>query len=119
MSISVAAVVCTLALNCTYSFVKVIDGDTIGVRSERIRMLEHNAPEIDGKCKKESRLARLSRARLAELIQGKQLIIDRQGRDKYGRTLAKLRVNGADLGSNLASEGLTQVWNGTRKDWCK
>lgn len=49
---------------------------------------------------------------------GQQIVIHRQGTDRYGRTLAALSVNGVDAGDMLVSEGLARTWSGRREAWC-
>ena len=36
--------------------------------------------------------------------------IERQGVDRYGRTLARVTVNGRDVGAYLVSRGLARPW---------
>jgi micrococcal nuclease len=40
-------------------------------------------------------------------------------RDKYGRTLAYVLVDGKDLGNELVSRGLARKWEGRRRSWCR
>ena len=42
----------------------------------------------------------------------------RQGADRYGRTLAAIRVEGHDVGDILVGEGLARTWAGRREPWC-
>lgn len=74
------------ALACT-----VIDGDTLRCEGERVRLLGIDAPEI-GHCRKGRDCApgdgRASKANLERLVRGRQIRIQRMGRDRWGRTLA-------------------------------
>lgn len=72
--------------------VRVIDGDTIWVQGsgpvEKIRLLGIDAPEMNyGKGRPECGAADATRA-LRARIDGRAVILDRRGRDDYGRTLA-------------------------------
>ena len=91
----------------------VVDGDTVWIEREKIRLLDIDAPEMDGKCAAEKALARRSRDRLVELLRARTVTISRDGVDRYGRTLARL----GDVGEQLVREGLAQRW-GDRRGWC-
>jgi micrococcal nuclease len=38
--------------------------------------------------------------------------------DRYGRTIAYVRVDGRDLGETLIADGLARPWRGRREPWC-
>lgn len=116
--IIVTILLCTF--QCEPAEIRVWDGDSIrlGQSGERIRIFNIDAPEIDGRCPYETDLAQQSKNRLAEMMDGQQLIIRRQGTDRYGRTLAAVSVNGVDAGDVLVSEGLARTWSGRREAWC-
>jgi micrococcal nuclease len=67
--------------------VRVIDGDTIRWGRERIRILNIDAPETEGRarCNAERRLAALATMTLVELVMGERLEIQRNGKDRFGR----------------------------------
>lgn len=92
----------------------VVDGDTIWVDREKIRLLDIDAPEMRGRCARERRLARASRDRLVELLNSRTVAIERVGVDRYGRTLARL----GDVGEVLVKDGLARRW-GDRRGWCE
>lgn len=121
----VLATVCIAAnmFSCQPMHVRVIDGDTIQIRSEKIRFEGIDAPEMKGACEDEVAVANLAKARVIELISGGQVIIERSGRDKFRRTLAKVTVEGQDVGKTLIQEGLARKWERTWKPgldavWC-
>ncbi len=83
-----------------------IDGDTISVNGERIRLLDIDAPEsYQSRCDKELVLGLKAKERLRALLDSGPLRIDRQGHDRYGRTLARVYAGGRDVGQALLSEG--------------
>lgn len=85
----------------------VIDGDTIEVAGERIRLLKIDTPELTKpRCQQEYDLAIKARARLVELLDNKQLTVVPEGKDPYGRTLAYVYANDDDVGDTLLKEGL-------------
>lgn len=95
----------------------VVDGDTIWLHGEKIRLADIDAPEIDGKCPYERELAQRATHRLSQLLSG-PITLRRQGQDKYGRTLAVVVVDGHSVGDQLVSEGLARTWSGRREPWC-
>lgn len=78
------------------------DGDSIRLcTGERIRLLAIDAPELNG-CHPRGRHCApgdpvASRDNLRRLIDGRHLKIERVAKDRYGRTIARVRVNGQDL----------------------
>ncbi|WP_157929491.1 thermonuclease family protein [Phyllobacterium zundukense] len=103
----------------------VIDGDTIWLNREKIRLANIDTPEIGGaKC--ESELARGLEAKpaLKRLLDGKEIQITRGDPktrrmiDQYGRTLALVAVNGKDVGETLIERNLARRWTGRRQPWC-
>lgn len=86
--------------------VEVVDGDTvvveIGGERERLRLVGINAPER-GEC-----LADEAARRLRERVDGRdvELIVDRTDRDRYGRLLRYVELDGADVGGELVRAGL-------------
>lgn len=107
---------------------RVSDGDTIRLCSgERVRLMGIDAPERAGseRCSARSR-ARLAGSRnpswcdhakgyraqveLERLLTNGTVRIERHGQDVYGRTLARVTVNGRDAGEWLISKGLAKPW---------
>lgn len=95
----------------------VVDGDTVWINREKIRLLDIDAPEMDGKCAAERALAVRSRDRLVVLLRGREVRIAREGLDRYGRTLARVGPKGESVGEQLVREGLARRW-GDRRGWC-
>ena len=106
--------------------IRVIDGDTVVIDRETIRILNIDTPEIrDAKCEAERRLGLIAKRRLGELLAGGGGGIhirrgDRGGRmtDRYGRTLAVISVRGDDVGKTMIADGLARPWKGKRQPWC-
>lgn len=96
-----------VALACTLI---AIDGDTLRCGRERIRLLGIDAPELPGHCRRGRKCVDgdpvASRAALAAAIARGPATIERRGRDRYGRTLARVRVNGADLSAHMVRTGM-------------
>jgi micrococcal nuclease len=91
---------------------RVIDGDTAVVLVDlgfyvfitvHLRLFGINAPEMHG----ETRLAgAASKARLQELIEGKDILIESRALDKYGRTVAVVFLNDVSINDQMVKEGL-------------
>lgn len=118
--IVVTMLVCSLS--CEPVDIRVWDGDSFRLgmtrQAEAIRVMNIDAPEIEGKCTYEKDLAQASKARLAEMLEGQTVEIIRDGKDRYGRTLALLKVGDQDIGDQLVAEGLARTWSGRREPWC-
>jgi endonuclease YncB( thermonuclease family) len=104
---------------------RVIDGDTFDLDGERVRIANIDAPELrHGKCDAEKRLARLAKRRLADLLAAGVIAVvpgdpeDGRRRDRYGRLLAIVTLDGADIGAILVEEELARPWTGHREPWC-
>ncbi|WP_082438732.1 MULTISPECIES: thermonuclease family protein [unclassified Sphingomonas] len=91
-----------------------IDGDTLRCDRERIRLLAIDAPELPGHCRRGRRCVPgdpyASTRSLAEMLSGRAEIA-RVARDRYGRTLARVRVNGVDLSDYQLRTGAAQRWH--------
>jgi len=103
----------------------VTDGDTVTIAGERIRIANIDTPEIhEAQCDAELRLGKVAARRLAELLKSGQIDVQvgdpETGRtkDRFGRTLATISVNGRDVGETLIDEGLARPWEGKRRSWC-
>lgn len=96
----------------------VIDGDTVKIGGEVIRISGIDTPEIRGRCDAERRLALVAKRRLADLLDDATPIVIRGKRDRYGRTLATIQINGLDVGAILIAEHLARPWRGKREPWC-
>lgn len=108
-----------LAAAAAVCIATVHDGDSIRpCDGERIRVANIEAPEMPGSPKCECgrngwcdyRLAVQSRDALQALLDSGPVRIDRQGQDAYGRTLARVSVNGQDAGRYLINLGLARQW---------
>lgn len=89
---------------------RVIDGDTIQIGSERIRMEGIDAPESAQICRdargRPWACGDAAARRLSSFIEGATVTCEGRGRDDYGRLIGSCRTQGRDLGEALVSEGL-------------
>lgn len=86
----------------------VLDGDTVVVADERLRLRGIDAPETDQTCFRDGAdypCGREARAELIRLIGGAPLLCDTFGRDAYRRRLAECRAGGRDLNRRMVERG--------------
>lgn len=88
----------------------VIDGDTIEIHGERIRLEGIDAPESRQTCTdRESgdqiRCGQRSALWLADMIGEKPVSCTESGRDRYKRVLAHCTVSGQDIGAAMVKAG--------------
>jgi endonuclease YncB( thermonuclease family) len=92
----------------------VIDGDTIEIHGQRIRLWGVDAPESVQLCRgSDSDLYRCgARAanEIAGFLDGKVVTCEPVDTDRYGRTVARCLTGGADLGEWLVARGLALDW---------
>ena len=99
----------------------VVDGDTIWLGGEKIRIADIDTPETHPpRCAQEARLGEAATRRLRQLLNGGEISvrsIDRD-EDRYGRKLRIVLVNGRSVGDTLVDEGLARRFGGGRRPWC-
>ncbi|MCI5040724.1 thermonuclease family protein [Cognatishimia sp. D5M38] len=99
-----------------------VDGDTAKYRGENYRLVGYDTPETwKPKCGFEKALGEAATERARELVNDARAIdlIVLPGKDKYGRGLARILIQGQDLGDILISEGLARRYvSGKRRSWC-
>jgi endonuclease YncB( thermonuclease family) len=88
--------------------VAVHDGDTVTVladhRALRVRLTEIDAPELG------QPFGKRAKAALSRLCFGKVAALEIQGRDRYGRTLARLKCDGVDANAEQVRHGYAWVF---------
>ena len=105
------------AVNC------VVDGDTIMLGGQRVRLTGYDAPELAGQCEAERRLALLARDALADWLGRGAFALDGGAdppRDPYGRELRAARRDDA-AGQERLAETMIERGLGRRdgsRDWC-
>ena len=99
----------------------VVDGDTIWLNGQNLRLQNYDTPEpYNDICggQAEVALARKASARLLELLNSNPFTVETGRKDRYGRVLATISINGRDVGDILISEGLARRWPDGHEFWC-
>lgn len=100
----------------------VVDGDTVDFEGERIRNSNLDAPEIGSRsrCALERKLGLEARSYAIQLVKhGRDFqIYDRSHVDRFGRTVAKLNIDGRDFGTSMINAGKGRKWTGRTSNWC-
>ena len=105
---------------------EVVDGDTLtlacpGRMAERARLVGFDTPELFSPgCAGELVSATRAKRHLSRLVgRADHLGVVRHGRDRYGRTLVALSVDGRPVAREMISAGLARTYDGGRRGgWC-
>lgn len=95
--------------------VGVTDGDTLTVRcgespQERVRLAEIDAPE------RRQPFGTKAKQALSELAYGAEATVRVSSRDRYGRLIAHVVVDGRDVGWTMVEQGMAWCYEGYVKD---
>lgn len=111
------------AANAEPGACRAIDGDTYVCHGERIRLENIDAPELHARCAGELDAAKAAKLFAQHALDGAVTIeikvYERRPRDRYGRTLARVSVDGDDLGALMIAAKLARPYHGERREtWC-
>jgi endonuclease YncB( thermonuclease family) len=99
----------------------IVDGDTLWLDGEKIRIADINAPEVSKpNCANEARLGGEATQGLLHLMNAGRFSLQTVDRDvdRYGRKLRIVTRQGESIGAVLVNQGLAERWNGRRAGWC-
>ena len=89
--------------------IRIIDGDTIILNSEKIRFYGIDTPEKKQKCKDRNGLSypcgEFATNELKKIISSGQLFCKKRATDRYGRSISICYVNGVDINSLMVKNG--------------
>ena len=109
----VLALIATPALADVAGVASVIDGDTIEVHGQRIRLHGIDAPESRQLCRldgKSWQCGEVAANALADKIARRSVTCEDLGRDRYKRIIARCAVAGDDIGAWMVSQGLALAY---------
>ncbi len=93
---------------------RVLDGDTLDIGGQRVRISGIDAPEQDQPCTAPSgltwRCGDVARAALGRLLMGKTVTCSGTTRDRYGRLIASCTVEGRDAGRWMVEHGWAMAY---------
>lgn len=99
----------------------VIDGDTIELHGQRIRLHGIDAPEASQRCTdakgQQWRCGRQAAFALDELIHGQVLTCLGRERDRYRRVIARCSIGGIDLGEWMVRNGWATAYRRYSTDY--
>jgi endonuclease YncB( thermonuclease family) len=100
-----------------------VDGDTIWIDGEKLRMAGYDTPEPTTKIcggEAEVALAHKASARVLVLLNSKPWTVEYTGEldNSRERELVTIRVEGRDLGEILINEHLARKWPDGDEFWC-
>lgn len=86
----------------------VVDGDSLELLGERIRLVGIDAPELAQTCRSlsgEAPCGEMAAAHLDRLIGAQTIVCRSRGRDQYGRALGRCRAGEFDLAESMTRDG--------------
>lgn len=87
----------------------VVDGDTVRINKQKVRLEAIDAPELKQTCyngkRQQYACGQESKWHLIKLVKGKQIECELVGLDKYGRNLGYCFESGVDLNAAQVSAG--------------
>lgn len=99
----------------------VVDGDTIWIKGQNVRVADIDAPEThEPRCAEEKSLGDRATQRLRQLVNSGVVTLSRIDRDEdsYGRKLRIVKVDGVSVGETLVKDGLVRRYAGGKRPWC-
>ncbi len=93
---------------------RVIDGDTLVVAGETVRLHGIDAPESKQSCESAGggrwACGRWASAELVDIVGRSELRCEGRERDRYGRLVAKCYLRGADIGEEMVLRGAAHAY---------
>ena len=101
--------------------IRIIDGDTIILNSEKIRFYGIDTPEKKQKCKDRNGLSypcgEFATNELKKIITSGQLFCKKRATDRYGRSISICYVNGVDINSLMVKNGWALAYRKYSRDY--
>lgn len=87
----------------------VVDGDTIEIHGQRIRLSGFDTPESGARCG-DANVYQAASLALSDFIANRTVTCTPTGTDDYDRVVANCQVGGTDLGDYIVSQGWGRDW---------
>lgn len=98
----------------------VVDGDSLTIEGDRIRLYAIDAPELHQLCRNGAPCGTRARDHLAKLVAGHKLVCEKHDTDRYGRDVAQCfideapdagkPVKGDDIGRAMVRDGQAMAY---------
>lgn len=99
----------------------VIDGDTIEIHGQRIRLHAIDAPESSQRCNtavgEDWRCGRDAAWALSDMIGSRQVICEQKDIDRYGRMVAVCHLDDMDIARRMVAEGWAVAYRKYGRDY--
>ena len=93
-----------------------LDGDTLKIGDQRVRLWGIDAPEIHQECN--GWLAGIEASRkLRELVNGRNVVCENRGYDRYGRMIGLCRADGVDIQAAMVRAGMAWAFVKYSRDY--
>ncbi|NQV20113.1 MAG: thermonuclease family protein [Rhodospirillales bacterium] len=113
----------SLALADATGSARVIDGDTIVITGERIRLHGIDAPELKQTCKtrkgKEQLCGQLAKQNLERLVKGQDVTCKGNTRDRYKRLIAICYAGPFDINETMVADGWALAYRKYSTDYVR
>ena len=100
---------------------RVIDGDTIEIAGERIRLHGIDAPEMKQTCRtskgKDQLCGELAKQALERLVRGQQVTCKGDQKDRYGRLIAVCYVGPFNINEQMVADGWAMAYRRYSMDY--
>jgi endonuclease YncB( thermonuclease family) len=99
---------------------RIIDGDTISISNQRIRLHGIDTPESKQSCQREGVVwfcGAEATQTLRDLVGRSEVTCNQRDRDRYGRIVAVCRANGRNLNKAMVLSGMALAYRRYSKDY--
>ena len=121
-------VICIYFMNTNLAYssnsiesLRIIDGDTIILNSEKIRFYGIDTPEKKQKCEDKNGLlypcGLIATNELKKIIVSGKLLCKKRTTDRYGRSISICYINGKDINSLMVKNGWALAYRKYSKDY--
>ena len=121
-------VICIYLMNTNLAYssnsfgsLRIIDGDTIILNSEKIRFYGIDTPEKKQKCEDKNGLlypcGLIATNELKKIISSGKLFCKKRTNDRYGRSISICYINGKDINSLMVKSGWALAYRKYSKDY--
>lgn len=92
---------------------RAVDGDTLEVAGQKVRLFGIDAPELDQKCERNGRIwacGDAAREALAAIVGRKRLVCEVRDIDRYGRNVATCLAGDEDVAALMVRQGMALAY---------